>query len=224
MFSNIKSPFNQTYHCELNLSELEQEILFGKKQEASSTSGFKFLTTKLAAFAKERGIVVVDWIQKNNESVQLKANLEKDFITRAVGAGKVWTYFPSGLIDEQGLIKNQRPDHYFSVAQIAGWAVERGLDVKINDYEDADLIITLKDGSTIAIEYQTSLLGNNTPERIMTKWKNNTNKYGKLLFVTDSAGLKEIRSIVKQDAIVILRGTKLEEELLRITSINPNQN
>lgn len=221
----MKSPFNQTYHCELNLSELEKQILFGENEDASATfAGFKFLSNKLAAFSKERGIICADWIQNNNESVKLKANMGKEFVVRTVGSGKVWVYASKGLIDEQGLIKNQTPDHYYSTAQICGWAIDQGLDVHVNDYDDADTVITLPDKSTIAIEYQTSLPGNNTPEKIMSKWKSNTTKYGRLLFVSDSVGVKEIRSIINQDDIVIPRGTKLEEYLLSLMGTNPNQN
>lgn len=54
MLVQMKSPFNQTYHCELNLSGLEKEILFGKKQEAEAT--FKFLVPALEGFRKRARI------------------------------------------------------------------------------------------------------------------------------------------------------------------------
>jgi len=115
MLIQMKSPFNQTYHAELNLSELESEIVFGKKQEQESV--FKFLTPALAAFAKERGIILADWIMRTNDSIKFSKEMVREQVQRAIGAGKVWVYTPKEMINDQGLLKSQSPDHYYTVAE-----------------------------------------------------------------------------------------------------------
>jgi hypothetical protein len=148
--------------------------------------------------------------------------MHKEFIQRAVGAGKVWAYIPDGLIKD-GKIQNQSPDHYFMAASIAGWFIERNIgDVVVRDRDGADVSITFKDGSTLGIEYQTSLPDNNREDIIMEKWKSSTNKYGRLLFVSDSVGVKELKAIMKTDENIIGRGIQLETALNEIISEKQN--
>jgi hypothetical protein len=214
MLVQMKSPFNQTYHCELNLSGLEKEILFGKKQEVEAT--FKFLVPALEGFAKERGFILADWIMKTNDTVQLTKDMTKEFIQRTVGNGKVWAYIPNGLFRDNGLIENQTPDHYFSAASITGWFIRQGFPAVMNDRNGADTVVTFPNGKTLGIEYQTSLPDNNRPEIIMEKWKSSTNKYDRLLFVSDSVGVKELKAIMKTEENIIPRGVQLETKLNEI--------
>ncbi len=216
----MKSPFNKTYHCELNLSALETEVLFGKKQEASVT--FEFMNPALMEFAKDRGFVLADWVQKNNLTSTLTKDMIKMPVQKGIGAGKVWAYIPNNLISETGLIKLQSPDHYYSVASIAGWFIGQDIATVVNDGEGVDIVVTLPNGKTLGIEYQTSLPGNNREETIMEKWKNGENKYNLLLFVSDTTGVAEIKQITKSDEIVISRGSKLETRLTEIISQNQN--
>jgi hypothetical protein len=208
----MKSPFNKSYHCQLSLSELESELVIGKKQVTSATS-LTFLSHALQAFSKERGFILADWIPKNTATQELTKGMIKEFIQRTVGAGKVWTYIPTGLIRADGLIQNQSPDHYMSVAGIAGWLIERGIDVVVSDRDGADIVATFQNGKKLAIEYQTSLPGNNRPDDIIDKWKNNENKYDFLFFVSDTDGVKELKSILKSDELIVPRGTQLETKL-----------
>jgi hypothetical protein len=53
-------------------------------------------------------------------------------------------------------------------------------------------------------------------EIIMEKWKSSTNKYDRLLFVSDSAGIKELKAIMKIEENIILRGVQLETKLNEI--------
>jgi hypothetical protein len=215
------SPFKKTYHCQLSLSELESELVIGKKQVTPATS-LTFLTPTLQTFSKERGFILADWIPKNNATQELTKGMTKEFIQRTVGAGKVWAYIPTGLIRADGLIQNQSPDHYYSVAGIAGWLIERGISVIISERDGADIVATLPNKKTLSIEYQTSLPGNNRPDDIMNKWKSNENKYDFLLFVSDTDGVKELKSILKSDELIVPRGTQLETKLT--TMIAQNQN
>ena len=215
------SPFKKTYHCYLTLSELERELVIGKKQDATATS-LTFLNPALNAFSKERGFILADWIIRTNITPDMTKGMKKEFIQRTVGAGKVWAYIPDGLIRTDGLVQNQSPDHYFSVSGIAGWLVERGVTVSVSDRDGADIIATFSNGKTLAIEYQTSLPGNNRPNDIMQKWKNNENKYDFLLFISDTDGVKELKAIIKSDDIIIPRGTQLENRLTEIIELNQN--
>lgn len=207
----MKSPFGQIYEMELNLSALETEILFGKKQQAKSD--FKFLVSALAEFSKNRGFILADWIMWTGESMKLSKGMVRDQVQRAIGSGKVWAYIPQGLIRDDGLIQSQSPDHYYTVAAIAGWLIERGITAVVGDNQGADIVATFPNGKTLGIEYQTSLLDNNRPEIIMEKWKNGTNSYNKLLFVSDTVGVREIRAIMNTDENIIPHGTKLETAL-----------
>lgn len=220
MLIQMKSPFNQSYHCELNLSELESEILFGKKQQHESD--FKFLVPALADFAKDRGFIIADWVMRTNETAKFTKDLIKEQIQRAVGAGKVWAYIPNTLIRDNGLIQNQSPDHYYTVAAIAGWLIERGISAVVSDTQGADIVVAWKNGKTLGIEYQTSLPDNNRPDIVMEKWKNGENKYSKLLFVSDTEGVKELKNIMKTSDNIIPRGTKLEVALNELIAQNQN--
>jgi hypothetical protein len=225
MLIQMKSPFNQTYHCELNLSELEKEILFGQKQEKQETLAKSiFLNPTLASFANERKIILADWIIKSGVSAQTTKDMQKEFVQRAVGAGKVWVYFSQDMVREDGkMIQNQSRDHYFSVAGIAGWLIERGgMDVSVNDRDGADIVVTFPNGKTLGIEYQTSLPGINTQEKIIEKWKNGENNYDFLFFVSDTTGVRELRSIMKTEENIIPRGTQIETKLNEIILKNQN--
>ncbi len=223
MLIQMKSPFNQTYHCELNLSESEKEIVFGQKQEKQDAQAKSFfLNPALAVFAEERKIILADWIIKSNATLQATKDLQKEFVQRAVGAGKVWVYFAPDILREDGRIQNQSKDHYFSAASIGGWLVERGLQVAVNDRDGADVVVILPNGKTLGIEYQTSLPGINTQEKIMEKWKFGENNYDYFFFVSDTAGVKELRSIMKTEENIIPRGTQLENRLNE--NILKNQN
>jgi hypothetical protein len=125
------------------------------------------------------------------------------------------------LIDEKtGLICGQTPDHYYSCAGICGWLLSQGIDAKVNDKEDMDIVATFSNGKTLALDYQTSLPDNNREPKIMGKWQRGTADYDYFYFVSDSVGVKEIRSIMKSDVNILPRGTQLEAKLLELIAEN----
>jgi hypothetical protein len=208
MLLQMKSPFNQTYHCELTLSALESEILFGKKQErASEKTSYTCLTPELEAFAQSQGVYSNDWVREN--TTRLRATMKSEFVQRATSKGKVWMYINPDLIGAGGHIKNQTPDHYLTVAQMAGECIMAGYQVEVNHYNDADIVVHLPDGTNLAIEYQTSVEGGINPERIMNKWESANLKYGRLIFVGDQQSTRELKQIIKTDDMVFSRGTEL---------------
>ena len=207
MLVQMKSPFNQTYHCELNLSGLEKEILFGNKQLTEPV--YTCLSPELEAFAKEQGVISNDWMRGDTKA--LRETMAYEQIQRSIGKGKVWMYSNPELMKD-GKIKNQTPDHYFTVAQIAGDLIMNGLKVQVNHYEDCDIVVDLPDGK-LAIEYQTSIEDGNRPERIMKKWETGINRYERLIFVGDTQSTKELKQIIKTEGVVLSRGTELEKFL-----------
>ncbi len=203
----MKEPYSQRYQVQVELSEKEKEILFGQKQEQAVD--YTCLLPELEAFARAQGVYSVDWIRGNAAS--LKEKMTAEFVQRAIGKGKVWMYVNPELMKD-GHIKNQNPDHYFSICQIAGELMIRGVKVTVNHFDDADIVAELPDGK-LAIEYQTSVEGGNKPDRIMQKWKSANNKHGRVIFVGDSHSTKELKQIIKTDGVVYARGTELEKYL-----------
>jgi len=201
----MKEPYSQRYQLQVELSELEKEILFGKKQEASPD--FTYLLPELEEFAKQQGVISTDWTRGNTQS--LKDTMQLEFMQRPVGKGKCWCYISKEILRD-GMIKNQTADHYLTVCQIAGHLISLGYKVQVNHFDGADVVVDLPDGQ-LAIEYQASGTDNNRTNDIMKTWETRVNSVGGLIFVGDSQSVRELRQIIKTDGMVFSRGTELEK-------------
>lgn len=197
----IGFPFNTTYCLNTVLSELESRILFGKKEELNS---YSFINPEIEKFANEHGVVFTD--QVTGELSELKKNRTTFWQQRPMGMGKVYAYIKNELIQD-GLIKNQSPEHYLSVCFIASWLIEHGITCQINHYSDADIVAQFPNGP-VAFEWQTT--GHNDTKTLMNKRETSENRYGRLFFIGSPDACREVRNALKDDKIVITRGKELE--------------
>jgi hypothetical protein len=202
----MKEPYSQRYQIQVELSEKESEILFGKQVK---TVDYTCLLPELETFAKSHGVYSNDWLR--GDTKVLKETMTPKFIQQAIGRGKVWVYINPDIIKD-GYIRNQTPDHYLTVIQIAGYLISNGIEVQVNHFDDADIVAKLP-GGLLAIEYQTSVEDGNKPDRIMKKWETANIKYGSVIFVGDAQSTKELKQIIKTDGVVYSRGTELEQYL-----------
>lgn len=209
----MKEPYSQRYQVQVELSEKEKEILFGISERAPENVCH---SPEIERFALLHGVYSANWLRGNH--TKLKENMKSEFVQRAFGKGKVWMYIDPALIKD-GHIKNQTPDHYLTVIQIAGDLIKAGYKCVVNHYEDVDIVVDLPDGK-LAIEYQTSVEGANKPDRIMHKWKSGIDRYSRVIFVGDQQSTRELRQIIKTDGIVYNRGIELEKYFSDVLKIN----
>jgi hypothetical protein len=216
----MKEPYSRRYQMQVELSEKEKEILFGISERAPDNICH---SPELERFALLHGVFSANWLRGNHG--KLKEKMKSEFVQRAFGKGKVWMYIDPEIMKD-GHIKNQTPDHYLTVTQIAGDLIKTGHNCVVNHFEDVDIVVDLPDGK-LAIEYQTSVEGGNKPDRIMQKWKSGNDRYGRVIFVGDQQSTKELRQIIKTDGIVYNRGMELEKyfnEVLKINISSENDN
>ncbi|MBN1134190.1 MAG: hypothetical protein JXA38_04635, partial [Methanosarcinaceae archaeon] len=112
----------------------------------------------------------------------------------------------SSIIDG-GRIGNQSIDHYTTVIQIAGFMAQNGFNVKINHYDDADIVAT-REGFTIAIEYERT--GSHSVSDLIEKKKRAETTYGRMVFVVTAENERKMKSILGADCVV-RRGTMFAE-------------
>jgi hypothetical protein len=206
----VGPPYNQSYHIMMNLSQLEEQIILGKNSAQPLVSSISFSHPDLAVLAEEQGVIFSDWI--NGDSSTLKTSRTAIFQQRAAGTGKAYAYVKTELIQPDGHILNQTPDHYLTAASLCGHLISKGIPSEINYYEDADVIahFPCKD---IAFEYQTlsGHSGNNDATRLIMKRQNAENRYGSVFFIGNRESISEIKNAIQCDEIVISRGKELEK-------------
>jgi hypothetical protein len=202
----VGPPYNQSYHIMMKLSQLEEQIILGTNSTTALVSPINFSHPDLAVLAEEQGVIFSDWVEGDTSS--LRASRTAIFQQRAVGNGKSNAYLKPEIIQKDGHILNQTPDHYLTAASLCGHLISKGIPAEINHYEDADVIAHFP-GKIVAFEYQTA--GNNDPTRLMTKRQNAENQYGYVFFIGNSESVPEIKRALQNDEIVISRGKELEK-------------
>jgi hypothetical protein len=197
-------PYATTYHMQRVASDLEAQILFGKQERQVA---YTFVHPDLESFAKEQGVIMADWI--NGDTTLLRAERHVEWEQRVIGTGKIFAYIDKEKLNN-GLILNQKKEHFLGAIQIAAYFIIRGIRVEVNHYEDVDVVVWLPDGP-VAFEYQTS--GHNDPKRLTEKRKAGENKYGRMFFVGNTQSAREMVEAIGTDEIVIPRGARLEEKI-----------
>jgi hypothetical protein len=206
----VGPPYSQSYHIFMKLSQLEEQIILGKNSTPALVSQVSFSHPDLAILAEEQGVIFSDWVE--GDTSNLRASRTAIFQQRAVGNGKHNAYLKPELIQADGHILNQTPDHYLTAVSLCGHLISKGIPAKINHYEDADVIAHFP-GKTVAFEYQTlsGHSGNNDPDRLIMKRQKAENQYGYVFFIGNSESVPEIKRALQNDEIVISRGKELEK-------------
>lgn len=211
---SVGYPYASTYHIQRTPSDLESQILFGKREQLTV---FSFVHPALETLAREQKVILSDWIQGN--TTELRQKYVCDWIQRTVGQGNTTYYLDPSIIDEQNpdiLHINggtESREHAISVLHLAGYLLERNIPTVVNHVGDADVVAQFPDGF-VAFEYQTSAVGGNDPKRLMAKRENGINKYGRLFFVGNTHSIKEVaKALGGADEIVISRGKYMEKKL-----------
>ncbi len=212
----VGPPYNQSYHLQMKLSPLEEQIILGKKPATDSGSLVLFLKPELEKLAEEQGVIFSDWVTGDISSLGISRThiLQQ----RAVGAGSSHAYIKNELI-KNNMIENQHPDHYLTVCHLAGELIKRGAKVTVNHFSDADDVAELPDGRMVAFEYQTA--GNNNANRLIHKRQTYENQYGIVFFVGNSESVPELKKVLHDEEIIISRGVKLEKLLDTLFSEKP---
>ncbi len=212
----VGPPYNQSYHLQMKLSPLEEQIILGKNPTTDGGSLVLFLKPELEKLSEEQGVIFSDWVTGDISS--LGTSMTHRLQQRAVGAGSSHVYIKNELI-KNNMIENQSPDHYLTVCHLAGNLIMRGAKVTVNHFSDADDVAELPDGRMVAFEYQTS--GNNDANRLMHKRQTNENQYGTVFFVGNSESIPELKKALHDEEIIISRGVNLEKLLDELFNEKP---
>jgi hypothetical protein len=154
---------------------------------------------------------------------------EKQAATNPITGRNTVVFYNRTLLEEDGQIKNQLPDHYFTVGLLAGEALRMGADfVSLDDYgtgQEADIVIgfTLPDGSKriIAGEYETPESNNSVKDlqakrdRLVTKETDGSACFTDVIFIGKRDYVEKLEKAVGKD-FVRMRGTELREYLKNI--------
>jgi hypothetical protein len=105
--------------------------------------------------AKENKIVFADWIEGEDQAYNLqKAGYKPYNPQNVIGRGNVPCWVHESIIKEDGNIKNQSPDHYFTVTRWAGILMDRGFNVKKVNHSDGLDIEAEFNGEPYGFEYE----------------------------------------------------------------------
>jgi hypothetical protein len=154
---------------------------------------------------------------------------EKMAATNPITGRQTVVFYNRSLMEEDGSIKNQLPDHYFTVGLWAGEALRMGADfVSLDDYgtgQEADIVIgfTLPDGSKriIAGEYETPESNNSVKDlqakrdRLVTRELDGAACFSDVIFTCKKPLVEKLEKAAGKD-FVKMRGSELREYLENI--------
>jgi hypothetical protein len=185
---------------------LEHAIIKGEntntKTQASS-SVLSFVSPAIESLSYAQKICFDDWLQSDDpELLRAKGFTSQKGVDCMTGKNiRVW---------HKELPSNQTPDHAITVARLAGELVRTGHIVKINDYEDVDILV---DGR-IGVEYEYPK--SHTGDEIQKKRDAALAKYKEVVFVCQSQNYDLIVKAVGSER-AIQRGRDLR---LWVESLN----
>ena len=190
----IPTRFKPTAH---EMAVIKGEINVQK----TSTDGDLKVDKTVVNIAAEHGIYLEEWVE--NSHVLQQMGYESKMLQRAAGRGTVRAWIDSALIKD-GKIGNQSIDHYGAVIQMAGYLAQNKFEIKINHYNDADIIAS-RDGKTVAFEYERP--GSHNSQELIEKKQRAENTHGQCFFVCTAENEKKLKSVVGAGS-VIRRGTQ----------------
>ena len=190
---SIPTKFKPTAH---EMSVIKGEHLNDVK---TSTACDYTIDSDVSDIAAEHGLYLDEWIQGAHMLHQ--NGYESKMLQRAAGRGTVKAWIDSGIINGNK-VGNQSIDHYGTVVQMAGYLAQNGVDVKINHYDDADIIAEIN-GKTVGIEYERP--GSHSAGELVAKKQRAENSHGRCLFVCTGENEKMLKSVAG-DTDVVKRG------------------
>lgn len=213
------------------LDDFEFQTIFGtapipkgtEEQEAAVCSKEE----PYAKWVREHcGFTCKDWFE---DPTKYPNGFEKMAATNPITGKQTVVFYKRSLMEEDGHIKNQLPDHYFTVGLWAGEAWKMGADdVSLDDYgtdQEADIVIkfTLPDGTVriIAGDYETPESNNSAKDlqdkrdRRITKKTDGAACFTDVVFIGKRDYIEKLEKAIGND-FVRMRGKELREYLENI--------
>lgn len=164
--------------------------------QKTSTDGALKVDTKVAKIAAENGLYLDEWVE--NAHALSTMGYESKMLQRAAGRGTTRAWIDSALMMD-GKIGNQSIDHYGAVVQMAGYLAQNGFAVKVNHYDDAD-VVAVKGDASLAIEYERP--GSHRQDEIVEKKQRAEVAHGRCLFVCTAENEKMLKAAAGSDCVV----------------------
>lgn len=157
--------------------------------------------------AKENKVVFSDWIEGDDPAYYLQMVGYKPYTPQSLisrGYAPCWAH--ESLEKENGNIKNQTQDHYFTVLQAAGYMIDLGIEkFKVNHSDGVD-IEGEKCGETFGIEYEHP--DSHDMEEIIEKKRRGLLKYDHFVFIGSKANERMLKRAAGKE-FVIRRGDEV---------------
>ncbi len=220
-------------HYRNKLSDFEKNVMFGKselnteqEQEAKTSSK---IDPAVLWVVKDYGVWCKDWIEGMREYPN---GYEKETVTNPITGKRTVALYRRSLVQENGHIKNQTKDHYFTVCLFAGELSKMGAAVTLDDYgtdqeADAVAVFTLANGKkkTIAFEYETPECKHSKKElqdkreRLKTKKQGDASCFDDVFFIGKHEFMPFLIEAVGND-FALQRGNEVFEYIQNIKTCN----
>lgn len=211
------------------LDDFEYKTIFGNEpieKEEQTTEPVSVLEPYAEWVVNECGFICKDWL---SDPTKYPNGFEKHNATNTVTGKQTVVFYKRSLISEEGYIKNQLPDHYFTVGILAGEALKLGADsVTTDDYgtdQEADLVITFtlpdKSKRVVAVEYETKESNNSVKtlqdkrDRLLLKKTDAGVCFTDVLFIGGTDIIEKLEKAVGDD-FARRRGVSVKEYLINI--------
>lgn len=217
------------------LSGFEKKVMFGNEpldfeQEQEAEACFK-IDPSVEWIEKEYGVLCKDWIENMTE---FPNGYEKETVTNPISGKRTVAMYKRSLVQENGHIKNQTKDHYFTCCLLAGELSRMGAEVTLDDYgtdQEADVVAVFKlsDGTlnTIAFEYETPESHHSKKElvdkreRLKTKKQDEASCFDDVVFIGKHEHMSFLIEAVGAD-FARQRGSELAEYIANMKRSNSN--
>jgi hypothetical protein len=217
------------------LDEFPTEVILGKKDlnitVKQNTEPVINLYPMVEWLKKDHGIFLKDWLVGVPDRQLVKIpGYDVEQFTHPFSGGQKTVYVRIGLEKENGHIKNQTKDHYFTVCLLAGELCLMGAKVYLDHYgtdKEADILAVFPDGRVIAFEYEVE--GSHTREELIKKRKRLLHKkqasdsvISDLIFFSKQDYYPKLREALGVD-FAVQRGSKLKAKIDHILESQPLQ-
>lgn len=217
------------------LDEFEYKTILGKEpinfeeQEALQEPVY-VVETNSKYILNTCGITCKDWLE---DKTKYPNGFEKQNAINPITGKPTVVFYKKSLVAEDGEIKGQLKDHYFTVCILRGELLRMGFEVSFDDFgtgQEADLVVTyiFADGSKvcIAVEYETPESNNSKKDlqdkrdRLLNRESEGFATFQDVIFVCKKDIVEKLEQAIGSD-FVKMRGTQVKEYFDNIRSGNP---
>jgi hypothetical protein len=191
---------NQSIPTKFKSTDLEHSIIKGtvKARNIATDSVLTFVNDGLQSLSLQEKVCFDDWLNCDPDILRQKGFESKKAVDCLTGRNiRVW-------IQEQQTPSNQSNDHFVTICRLAGALILAGHEVKINHFDDVDIVM---DGKT-AIEYERP--GSHSYDEIIKKREAALQKYDDVFFVCQTQNYELIKKAVGEGR-TIKRGKELQD-------------